>query len=638
MLLLSISGCTPVFGPEKDRTYTSAELQEIQTLKNINRLFNGMRGVDVALYLAKEDFSSLVNKTFDQFSQHFTKLNAPGFSKATLGRMQLDFSHQKVRSTINFSFEVDALKRNIFGHLSADHTLEAGKNSFILRTKFDEIVLDHIDEKKPLAENSKNKDLIAQAVKSFMHTLNIEIINMPLIIPVDMNILDNINGKDIASSSDYTLHSARAVNMQTKMETFLPYITKTGVTFLGTSTLQSVQKEEEINDLRLLRDAFRKKVDLVLNESMGVPLDVLQKYTSYYVSKKYLSKQMNLSLKHMDLRVINKFFLKIPEEEKYLKKDIYFFDKGRLPSCAGVKRDCTKLLHSCNAQCELKFGIHRCVQCDSITNPFEKVRCMSKLQACKSKEELHAYECRKREDRCELGNNEILTACEIKNLDYVQMCKEKKEKLLFVNDEIVLAQLNLYFDVVNSYAVQRITQIRFAKGLESLEVMRDIHLSVDSKLQLGLNNSQNSDINCSLGVDESLLTHSQLDYVQQKRELPLLSQRGSDGKMLIKAISKPNFMTAYLENKPYDKLMKKENFSLQCRYQGMPMPLIQGKKLLKKNDIPYRLKAMMGEVELQFEEEELSFVISPVKLGTNILLYPTMEDEAIGFSRQAHFF
>ncbi len=634
---LFINGCSPLLEPVQERDYSLEELQEFESLKKKNEIFNRMKGIDAALFFSKEDFSVLVDKSFEKFSQHFTDLEGPDFSNVSFAGIELELGNQKISSKIKFSFEVDALKRKLFGHLRAEHILKAGKNAFFLNTNFDEIILEGIEEIKPLEKNSQNRDFIASSVKSFMHTLNIEIINMPLRVPVNMNILSNVNGKDIVSSSDYKLHSARAVNMQTKMEVYLPYICAKGVTFLGSGELQTL-KEEKFEDLILLRDRLNKKIDLSLGENMGISFDTLQKYSSFYISKTYLSKKMNLALVNMDLRMINKSFIQIPEEDRGLKKEIYFFNKDSLPPCSDVKKDCLKLLHSCDLQCELKFGVNRCEKCEQIVNPFEKVRCMSKSEACKSKEELHIYECHKHENRCELKNSKIQSACDIQNLEEIEVCKEKKEKLLFVNDEIVLGQLNLDFDLSNSYVVQRIKQVVFDKELDSLDVIRDIHISVDSKLQLTFKNSQHNDINCSLQIDEALLTHSQADHLQEIRNLPLLTQNQEDGKMLIKAISKEDFLTSQLHNKPYEKLIKTKKFSLQCTYQGMPMKPINADKLLAKKDIPYELNAMLGEVELQFEKEELSFAVSPVQLADDIFLYPTMESKAIGFSRQAHFY
>jgi len=631
-------GCTPVLKPEKQKNYTLLELEEKISLEEKQRLFNRMKAIDVALYLSKEDFSRLNEQTFSDFVKHFTHLDAPGFSDVTFGRMQLSFSRQKISSSVEFSFEVDTLKRKIFGHLKANHKIKAATNSFLLSTNFDEIILDRIDDKESLEENSKNRELIAASVKNFTHLLNIEIINMPLRIPVDMNILHNVNGKDIFSSPDYKLHSARAVNMQTKMDLYLPYISDKGVILLGASELGAETKKEDTLNLDLLREGLYHQIDTSLYKDMGISLETLQKYSSYYISKSYLSKQMNLALEAMDLRVINKFFLKIPQEENKFKKDIFFFNKDALPSCEGVQKDCLKSLKSCDRQCGLKFGIHRCVKCDDMSNPFEQVRCLSDLEACKSKEELRVYECHKRENRCDIKNNEIRTACEIQNLQYIAQCEEKKEELVFNNDELLLSRLNMDFDIANSYAVQRINQINFDKDLNSLEVTRDMHINVDTRLKFNLEHNIRHDLNCSLPMKEALLTHAQSDIVAEKRKLALSTQRGEKGSMLIKAVSKPTFISLQLNKNTYDKLIQEKDFRLECSYQTMPMPVITKEKLLAKKDIPFALTSMLGEIELQFGEEELTFRISPVKLGKKIIFYPTMEAQAIGFSRQAHFY
>jgi len=638
LLTIFIIGCTPTTSPDFDGDYTQTQLQERQRLNKTYELLQSMKAFDAALYLNKTDFSALIDKTFSNFQKHFTSLDAPGFSKASFGKIRLELSSGEIRSQVNFSFEVDALQREIFGHLISRHTLSAGKNRFVLNTNFDEIVLDRIDDSLSLEENSENKVLIAKSVKNFLHTLNIEIINMPLVIEVDMNILQGVNGKDIVVSKDYKLHSASAVNMQTKMESYVPYICEKGVALIGASEIKEGRTYKYEDNLGVLKNKLQLKIDTALDESMGISLDTLQKYSSYYVSKGYISQQMNKALAKTDLRTIHKFFLKIPDEDKGIHKNIYFFDKAQLPSCDGVKQDCSALLKDCNRQCTKKYGGQSCKRCDKMNNPFEQVRCMSELESCKTKDDLHLYECHKREDRCGVENEEIRTECEVKNLTKVSMCKEDKEKLLFVNDEIVLAQLQLEFDIVNSYAVQRVHRISFDKELNSLEVSRDIHVSVDSKLGIDLINSHEDDINCSLKMTEALLTHSETDYVNETREISLLTQRTKDGKMMIKAISKPTFKSIVFKTKAYDKLLENENFKVECTYQNMPIQEIAKTGLLKPKDIPHSLNIMQGELELEFDEEELTFVISAVRLDKDILFYPTMENKAIGFSRQAHFY
>jgi hypothetical protein len=46
---------------------------------------------------------------------------------------------------------------------------------------------------------------------------------------------------------------------------------------------------------------------------------------------------------------------------------------------------------------------------------------------------------------------------------------------------------------------------------------------------------------------------------------------------------------------------------------------------------------MSGQIRLPFEEEELSFRVSPVKVGKDLFFYPSMQETAIHFERQAYF-
>jgi len=637
-LSLILTACSPRPVNQEHVVYSQEELQKRKQLNQTYKLLNEMHGIDAAFYLNKADFSNVVNRTFNDFTKHFSSLDAPAFSKPLFGRMKIELEDHKIRSRVSFSFEVDALNREIFGHLSAHHTLKAGKNMFVINTEFDEIVLDKIDESQPLEDNSKNKKLIASAVKSFLHNLNVEIINMPLFIKVDMNILEGVHGKDIVKAKDYTLHSASGINMHTKMDSYVSYVNEKGVVLLGTLEHTTNKAFKAEKNLQELEKSLHKKLDEDLLSFMGIDLDTLQKYSSYYLSKHYLSKQMNKALVKMDLRTINKFFLKVPLEESHFKQNVYFFNKEQLPSCQGIKEDCSKRLNVCKRQCAVKYGVHSCVQCEDMSNPFEQVRCMSKLEACKSKEELHLYECNKHEDRCEVDNVEIKTSCEVENIEKVSVCKEDKEKLLFINDEIVLAQMKFDFNIANSYAVQRIRNIKFDSKLKTLDVSRDMHISVDSKLKASFENSRINDINCSLKMKEKLLTHSEADFVNQVRTLNVLTQRSKDGKLMIKAMSKPIFMSIQTNNKPYDRLMKNQDFQLQCYYKNMPLKPISNSKLLSKKNIPYSLNAILGEIELAFEEEELSFLVSPVILNNDIMFYPTMEEKSISFSRQAHFY
>ena len=637
--ILIISGCVPLLDPDKEKDYAKTTQEEVKVLTKVNKRFDRMEGVDVALYLSKEDFLTLFRNSLAHTCKDFSQINTPEFSKPFLECKDLSFSSQKLYSRINFSFELGALKREVFGHLRAEHELHVSKDAFQFKTHFKDLVLDEINGSDPLKENNETKSLINTAVKALLKRLNEGITKTPLRIPVDMNILDEVNGKDIVSSSEFKLHSASAVNMQTKMEAYLTYITEKGVVFLGTSKALKVEKKEaSLKNPLSLKDALSQKIDLVLKRDMQISLEVLQKHSSYYVSKAYLSKQMNLALRSIDLRLIKEFFLKHPDRESSFQKNIYFFNKDSLPSCHGLRKDCTKRLSSCERQCGVKFGEHQCVSCNDIGNPFEKVRCMSTLEACKSKEERYVYECHKGENRCEMHNNDILAQCEIENLHTIQECNNKKDKLLFVNDEILLARLKLGLEVENSYIVQRIREISFNKELDTIEVTGDMHISVETKLDLSLTHKQANDINCSLAMDKPVVTHSQVDYVKKKRELGLSSQRTSDGRIFIKGVSQPSFFTGYLKNTPYEKLIEMESSKLECRYQDMPMRPIEGNKLLKRKDVPNTLNTVFGEIDLQFAEEEFSFVISPLRLGTDILLYPTMEAKAIGFSRQAHFY
>lgn len=629
-------GCAPFISTDFDDKYSLSQEYKIQN-QTYERL-QEMPRIDSAFYLEKNDFSLLLGKTYKDFLDTFTKLDAPSFSKASFGNIKISLSKGQVRSKISFSFVVDSLGKEVFGHLMANHTLKAGKNKFIINTKFDEIVLEGIDKTEALEDKNENKDLIEASIKSFLHTINIEVINMPLKIDVDMNILSGINGKDIFVSNDYKLHSAAPVNMQTKMQIYVPYISEKGVVLLGSCELKEGTPYHYDKDLKQLKEEIRRYIDSALNENMGIDLDILQKYSSYYVSKRYLSAQMNRSLSKMDLRVINKFFLKIPEEKKSIEKNINFFDKSRLPSCEGVKVDCNQGLSSCNRQCDEKYGIQTCAPCNDLNNPFSQVRCMSKYEACKSKEELNLYECNKRENRCELENFKRIESCETQNLERVSICKEDKEKLSFINDEITLAGLKIDFDILNSYAVQRINKISFDKDFLKLRVNKAVHISVDSKLRTHLLDNTIDDINCSLKMDGALLTHSQLDYVEQNTEVSLSTQRQSEGKMLIKAISKPTFIGVVLKNSPYEALMKTDAFKLQCYYKNMPMQEVPSAELFRVKDIPPSWNIMTGQLELGFEEEILSFVIRPVQINKSIYFYPTMENRAISFSRQTPFF
>ncbi len=639
VMLFYISGCTLIPKPQKSREYFPSQQRALSELKKTQALFDRMQGIDAALYLNETDFSALVGKAFNDFSQRLEELEPEEFSKVDLGEINLNFSNQQLLSQIDFSFEVPSLKIKLHGQLNAEHSLQIGADEFMLSTKFNEIVLESADEKEKLEENGENKNRIARAVKNFMHRINLEIINTPLRIPVDMNILAHINGKDILHSDNYKFHSANPVNMQTKMQIYLPYITKKGLVLLGSSRLKESEKERiSTNELEQLSAALQEQINLGLSETMDISLDTLQGHSSFYMSKAYLARQMNLALDATDLRIINSFFLKIAEQEQTFSKEIYFFGKEHLPSCEEVRVDCKEQLFVCDRNCSESYGVHQCVSCEGMNNPFEKVRCMSKYEACKSQQELRLYECHKEENRCAVQNTEIETKCAVENLERVAGCNEKKEKLLFSNGEILLSKILFSFKIDSSYAVQRIRQISLDPELKNLKTLRDIHISVDSRLTAETKKSPIPDIECRLGISAPILTHSQSDYVSQKKERSLSIQRGEEGEMLLKAISRPDFLSVHLKNSVYDQLLASEEFVLRCDYQNIPMEPIPAEKLLDKKDIPYALNVLLGEIELEFKEEELSFNISPVKIGEELYLYPVMEKKAIGFSRQSSFY
>lgn len=637
ILLILLAACVPQ--PKQRFDYNAEQQKSLEQLRKMNTLFMGMEGVDVVLYLSKEDFSDVVSQSFDRFVEHFSHLDAAGFSDVSFGHLKIELLGQSIVSEVAFSLEIDALKRKIFGHVRSHHTLSAGKDEFVLSTTFDEIVLDGFDLSEAPEENSENRQIIATSVKGFLHMLNGEILNAPLNIPVDMNILQNINGRDIFASRDHTLHSAKSVNVPTKMKAYLPYVCEKGVAFIGASNVNKVsgRDNQPVDDMHL-HESLKAGIDRELREKMGISLDTLQKHSSYYASKSYLARQMNYALEHTDLRLIKKFFLSIDESDQNMSKEIYFFNKGSLPACEGVKEDCSSRLKTCQRQCSKTYGIHSCQQCAGITNPFSHVRCMSALEKCKTKEELHLYECHKRENRCEEENLQIRNRCEIENLEKVAVCKEKKEELVFEDDHLLLTALHVSFDIANSYLVQKVGNIRFDETLSSLEVKREIHLSVDSRVELALKGTHSPDVNCSLGMREALLTHSVFDTAQESKTLPLLSQRRTDGTLMLISVDTASFLDVRLNNTPYERLLGRDDFSLECSYQGMDLSPIKAEKLLRREEIPSELAAMFSEITLEFDEESFTFPISPVKIAEDIYLYPTMEKQAIGFSRQAHFY
>jgi hypothetical protein len=619
--------------------YNPSKKRDLNALKRSYALLSRMEEIDVALHLSKRDFFSLVNHSFKDFSEHFTSLGAGEFSNVRFGSMKFHLSNQQIVSKTEFSLQVDGLDREIYGHVMAKHKLEAASNTFILKTGFDEIIVQRIDGKKVMDKNSENIKLIEKAAKNFMYALNVEIINTPLRIPVDLNILSGVNGKDIFFASDYQLHSAKSINMLTKMRMYLPYICKNGVVFLGSGKSKyTAEPLKEDVDIREMSHKLRSKIDAGLQKSMGVTLAFVQEESSYYVSKDYLSEQMNFALKKMDLRMINKFFLKIQENEQNISQNIYFSGKDSLPSCDGVAKDCAKTQQQCHQDCSRIYSIDKCSQCDRINNPFEKVRCMSDFEACKSKEELHLYECLKEQDGCTRANTQSDKQCRTENLNLIAQCEKKKERLPFIEDKIVLAKLHIKFGISNSYAIQRMRKIVFDGKLSNLQVHRNLHISVDSRVDLDVKNTQNKEISCILEGENPLFVYSSADHVNLHRNLPILTKVLADGTLMIKAESRENLMQITLENSPYAMLLEPDNLVVNCNFQNMPLNTFTAEQIVNKESIPQALEAMLGDITLKFEAEELSFRVSPVKIGEGLFLYPRMQEQAIGFTRQAHFY
>jgi hypothetical protein len=624
------SACVPMMELNDEFEYNPSKKRELGELKKTYDLLSRMEEIDVALHLSKRDFLSLVNDSFTDFSRHFTSLGAGDFSNVRFGPMRFHLSNQQLVSQIEFSLQVDGLQREIYGHVMATHRLEAASNRFVLKTDFDEIIVRRIDGSKVVDKSSENLKLIEKAAKNFMHTLNVEIIDTPLSIPVDLNILSGVNGKDIFFASDYKLHSAKSVNMLTKMQMYLPYICKSGVVFLGSTKIRHTAGPlEEEMDIKGMSNNLKNKIDAGLQKSMGVSLSSLQEGSSYYVSKAYLSEQMNFSLKEMDLRMINKFFLNRPEDEHNLTQKIYFSGKEYLPSCQGVIRDCAKTQLQCNRNCSKSYGIERCTSCEKINNPFEKVRCMSGLEACKSRQELHLYECLKEEQKCTLNNTKRDDQCRKDNIARITQCEAKKQRFLFTNDTVELGTLHLTFSISNSYAIQRIHRIRFDADLSGIDVQRNLHISVDSGVNLDFEDAGLEDINCSLIKEEPLFVHSSADRMNILSRVPVVAEYLSDGTLMIKAENKEKAMPIKLRNSPYDRLLGAEAFLLSCNYQDMPLMQRTAKQLVLNGDMS---DLMAGKLTLRFEDEEFSFRVSPVKIGTDLLFYPRLQKKAIVFA------
>ncbi len=636
-ILLVLTACAPKTQKSQDIELVNLKSRDIKDLKNLYRAYHKLENIDVSVFLKQQDLSLLINHSFKDFVKEFSDTNESQFSNVSFEKMHFDISQQSLRSELKFSFEFNDNKQKLFGHIHAHHHIKVGSDEFILDTKFNEIILDKVDGSAVQNDDDKNAKLISAAVKDFVHKLNIAIINKPLSIGVDMNVLSGINENNIFEADDYSMHWVQPINLKTKMKVFVPYFSKDGLLLLGSSK----EKRQEINfnnDIKKLPSILKNLIDNDLHRDMGTSLEQVQKYSSYYVSKKYIAQQMSKAFDYIDMRVINKFFMKIDEKDQNISKNIYFFDKNKLPSCEGVKIDCKEKLKDCNKHCPMKYGIQNCSSCEKINNPFEKVRCLSKVEGCRSTQEKLLYNCHKKENLCVAANTETEKICEIQNLEKFSICREKKEELVFVNDEIVLARLSMNYSIPSSYAVQRLRRISFDASLSTIEVTRNIHLSMESKISLLMQYSHYEDINCSFGIDQEQLIHSEFDHVDQKRTLPLITESLSDGSLVLSAVSKPSFRSTKLKNSPYEYLIKNRDFALRCTYQGMPMKPISAEELLEKREIPYKLNPMLAEIELPFEEEKLSFIITPVKLGSDILLFPTLEKKAIAFSRQAHFY
>lgn len=630
-MILFLSACSPLF---KDRTTEDLPCNHSSSeeIKKVYSSMESIQAIDVALHISKNDLSSLVNKSFRNFLTKFSELDAREFSNLSFGQFHLDLDAQQVMSKLAFTFQVDGLKRKIYGHVRAKHSIRVGRDQFVLSANFDEVIIDRIDDNNDLDNSEESRHLVSSSVKSLMHALNMEIRNSPLIIPIDLNILKDINGKDIFSSPDYRLHSAKPVNIFTKMKAYVPYIYDGGVVLFGSSTLEVSDKSVKYESTCFWRE-LNHIIDLELIKSMDISLAELQQKTSYYISKSYLSKKMNTSLKNTDLRSIKKSFLQIRDDDKTFSKDIYFSDEYALPSCEKARRDCSKTLQRCQRECTVAYGVHKCENCAIVKNPFERERCITKQESCKTREELNLYECTKNVAKCQHENNEIRKACEVENISLFSQCSEKKEKLLLVNDEIKMARLRLGLEIVNSYIVQRIGTINFNRDMDELETFRDLHISMDTRLNVDVKNTMDSDINCTIKIEAPLFTHSQSDHMGLKRKFSLVTQTLPDGHMMIKGTSKPYLMKVQLNNTPYENFISNDGLVLQCNLMNVPILSLTKETFLKQRDIPDELSAVVGKVGLKFEVEELIFLISPVKLSSDILLYPRMRSKSIGFSR-----
>lgn len=633
---LLIPACTPLLD-DQFRDYSHDEHTQRIQLQKAHMDLNKIKDIDIALHLNKELFSSLVNKSFQRFNDTFITLHSGEFSNVSFGELQFYLSRQQAFSKLEFSFEVDALKRKVFGYIKAKHILSAGRDEFVIATNFDEIVIERVENDEVFKKNSEKSHLISSSVKSFMKALNTEILHSPLSIPVDMNVLKEINAKKMFFSSDYKLHSAKPIHMLTKMKLYMPYIYEDGVVFLGASQLTNDQEVDPSGvDTTALWILLRDKISHTLNQNMGITLDMIQKSSSCYISKAYLSKQMNLSLKNIDLRVIKKPLAKLTDETAPFFKEIVLEDKKSLPACDQGKEECSSRLQVCERDCTRNYGVHNCEDCSTL-NPFERVRCLSRQEACKSKEELLRYECKRSEQRCQQKNDELGRQCEIDNRRIVSQCEEKKAQIELTGGSLSYAKLAYDFNVINAYSVQRIRNIVFDHTFDTLEVLKDIHVSMDSRIHLDLIHTRKNDFNCSLGIKEPLFTHSYADHTGERKRLSLCMKSLDNGYLSIKAKEKTHSMVMQLSHTPYENLLAEDAFFLHCSFQGIPMLPISKSSLLKRAEIPQAFQAMAGELELMFEAEEISFLIAPISLNKDTLLYPSMDVKSVSFRDESLF-
>ncbi len=633
VLFFLISACAPLRDQEASQ-YESVEESALEELKKTYEALDTIQSIDIALNVHRDDLSSLVNMNFKDFSQYFCGLHSGEFSNVVLGHLEFTLSGQQISSKLDFSFQVDALQGKIFGHVKAKHEFQAGRDQFIMGTNFDEIIIERVEQVEDNIKSNENRHLIASSVKSFMKALNTEIRNFPLSMPVDMNFLKGINEQEIIRSADYKLHSATPIHILTKMRKYIPYIHNNGIVFFGASELKKSPENLVLSSIgpRLWSD-LDDKISSLLDKSMGVSLEAIKEHSSCYVSKVYLSKQMNTALSNIDLRSIKKYFFTLDQKDHSFSKEVVLRDKNLLPLCDEVKKDCSKSLQECTRGCDDHYGFHRCEDCSTL-NPFEKVRCVSRQEACRTKEELLLYECKRDENRCNDKNDHVLSECQAENRLLVSQCSEKKKSLILSYDAITLAKLRLDVEVVNSYVIQHTKGMMFDQHLDTIEVDKEFDANVDSRIGFEVSKSSHSDIACSLQRREPLFTHSFSNHLRQKVKVSLSVEACDDGTLTIKGKNRIQNMPIQLNATPYDNLIKDDIFVLDCHYLNIPMPSIPQTELLDKSDIPSELTVMLGRTELRFEDEEISFRISPVSVNHTMVLFPHMLTRSISFKKE----